>query len=140
MGITVNGNIIVKGDQVFDGGVKIVKNYGKADAEPEALTEEMLKDKIESVMNLIEKDRYWFPVCKYMMWEGLVAEDDFDGALALIQKHFPDVAFDPKDLSTKMNVGCFRKSLAEWVDDEDAPVHNKTFNKYKSIAEAMYHI
>lgn len=140
MGITVNGNIIVKGDQVFDGGVKIVKNCGATDNESEMLTEELMRDKIDSVRNIIDTQRMWFPVCKYMMWEGLVAEGDFSGALKMIQSWYPDVVFDAKDLSTHMNVGCFRKALTEWVDDTGAPVHNSTFNKYRNLAETLYHV
>lgn len=138
MSITVEGNLIVKGDQIFDGGVKIVRIAG-AEKEKEPLTEELLKQKVEAARNLIDKARLWFPVCKYMMWEGLVPEGDFEAALAMLQGMFPDVSFDPKDFSSKLNVGSFRKPLSEWVDDDSSPVHNTTFSRYKNIAELMYH-
>ena len=136
MGITVEGNLIVKGDQIFDGGIKVVRISGEEKA-AEPLTIEMLKEKVDLILNRIENGRLWFPVCKYMMWEGLVGEDDFKAAVEMLQGIYPDVAFNVKDLSS-LNCMSFRKSLDEW-DRNDAPVSN-AFMKYKNIAEALYHL
>lgn len=110
------------------------ESVGEKSKEP--LTMEMLKVKVDSIRDRIDKDRYWFPVCKFMMWEGLVAEGDFTAAKDVIQRLF-DVQINAKDLSVNLNVMSFRKVLAEW-DINDAPVAGSTFHKYKSIADALY--
>lgn len=136
MGITVNGNIIVKGDQVFDGGVKIVKNYGGADESDRPLTDAELQEKIERVREQIgNTKRLWFSVCKYMMWRRMVADGDFVSAVAKLEELYPGLALDAADMS-KLNVLSFRKKVDEW-DINDAPVKNTTFSKYLSIAEMM---
>lgn len=128
--------VIIKSPISGDGKVIYSEMLDKHDCAHKPLTEEALKTKVDSIRNRIDKDRYWFPVCKYMMWEGMVAEGDFNAAREIIQRLF-NADINPKDLSINMNVMSFRKSLQEW-SMSDAPVSGSTFNKYKSIAEALY--
>lgn len=135
MGITIYGNIIVKGDQIFDGGIKIVKGY-KEEEMKEPLTEEKLKEDVDFIIKRLENGRLWFPVCKYMMWRGLCAEGNFTAAVEILSRLYPHIALNAKDL-TSLNVLSFRKSLAEW-DLKDSPIKDfKTFNKYKDIASIL---
>lgn len=87
----------------------------------------------EARKTLITAKRLWFVPCKCLMWMEMVREDDFRTAASMIQEHFSDAEIDPKDLSAKVNVDCFRKSLDKWNDD-DAPVHGKTYEKYHDLA------
>ncbi len=138
MGITVNGNITVKGDQIFDGGIKVVHQYGQAEKK-EPLTEERLKEKVSLIRNKLENGRLWFPVCKFMMWEKMVPEGDFDAAAEIIKRLFPDVSLNAKDLSS-LNVFSFRKELKEW-NQEDSPIKDRTtFYRYKGIADLLYEL
>lgn len=135
MGITVQGNLIVKGDQIFDGGIKVVR-YGTTEEENEPLTMETLKEKVTLLRSRIENSRLWFPVCKYMMLENLCAEGDFVEATEKLKTLFPDEEFNAKDLS-RLNVMSFRKPFAEW-DEEDSPIKDRTtFFKYKSLGDAL---
>lgn len=142
MVINSGGMVIVKGDNIEEGGVKIVKNYygiddndGKLDFH-NPITEEQLVEKVNFVRDKIgNSQRLWFPVCKSMMWHKLVPEGDFNGAVAILERLFPDLKLNAKDLSS-MNVFCFQDDLEKWTD-EKAPVHGATFNKYYSIAELM---
>lgn len=126
-------------DIIEDGGVKIVKNYGTEEKKnKKPLTEEELKEKITFVRPKIgDRHRLWFPVCKYMMWNKMVSDGDFDSAVAIISRIMPEEAsnLNAKDLSS-LNVLCFAKELEEWKD-ADAPVHGSTYNKYYVIAELM---
>lgn len=138
MEIQNGGMVIIKGDNIENGGLKIVKNYGGADKtkkQEEPLTDVMLMEKIDRVRKHISAKRHWFPVCKYMMWRHVVAEGDFVMAAAKIETLYPDVKLDASDLS-RLNVLTFRKSLDKW-DANDAPVGNGAFNKYMMIAELM---
>lgn len=135
MGITVNGNILVKGDQIFDGGIKIV-NGEKEKEKKEPLTEEKLKENVDYVIKRLENGRLWFPVCKYMMWGGLCSEGDFTSAVEILSRLYPNISLNAKDLSS-LNVLSFRKSVEKW-DENDCPIKDlKTFYKYKSIATLL---
>lgn len=133
MGITVNGTLIVKGDQLNDDAVKIVHNHGGGNAKKEPLTVERLKENVDAVLERIENGRLWFSVCKYMMWENLCADGDFVAAVEILKPLYPDVAFNAKDLAS-LNVMSFRKPLAQW-DANDCPMKDlTTYNKYHSLA------
>lgn len=135
MGITVQGNLVVKGDQIFDGGVKIVK-CSQADEAKQPLTLEVLREKVSMVRNRIENGRLWFPVCKYMMLEGLCAEGDFQEAASRLTELFPEVEINAADLS-RLNVLSFRKPFDEWQED-DSPIKDRTtFFKYKSLGQLL---
>lgn len=135
MGLTVNGNVIVKGDQLFDNSVKIVKYEGEAQKE-EPLTEEVLKERVDFVKSRITNGRLWFPVCKFMMWKMLVPEGDFGSAVEILERLYPEEKLNAKDLAS-LNVLSFRKELAEW-DENDCPLKDRTtFHTYKNIAELM---
>lgn len=132
--VVVNKNC----DIIESGGLKIVKNYGEAKEENKMvvpLTEDELKRKIDFVRSKITSNRLWFSVCKVMMWNKMVSDGDFASAVAIIERLYPDVKLNAKDLAT-LNVCCFRKGLDQWTDD-DAPVHGAVFSKYYSIAELM---
>lgn len=136
MGITVQGNFIVKGDQINDYGVKVV--YGSEKKKEEGpLTIERLKEKVDCIRNRLESARLWFSVCKYMMWEGLCADGDFVDAVEKLQPIYPEVKFNAKDLAS-LNVLSLRKPLEEWRCDDSPFKDETTFNKYKNIADTLY--
>lgn len=100
------------------------------------LTEDELMERVANVRTLIgNTNRLWFPVCKYMMWRKMVPEGDFNSAVKIIEKLYPEVSLNPDDLSS-LNVLSFKKTLDEW-DVTNAPVKGTTFNKYYTIAELI---
>lgn len=138
MEIKEGGIVVINGDNIEAGGMKFVNQYGRVSQKTpdERLTEEVLKDKIERVICFIENKRLWFSVCKYMMWRKMVAEGDFKTAVDIIDRLFPNLGLDAKDLS-KLNVLSFSKELSQW-DPKDAPVKNTVFSKYYLIANQMF--
>ena len=138
MEIKEGGIVVINGDNIEAGGLKVVNQYGQHAKMPEdgKLTEDMLKDKVERVMLLITNKRLWFSVCKYMMWKGMVADGDFKSAVDIIDRLFPNLGLDAKDLS-KLNVLSFSKELSQW-NPKDAPVQNTVFSKYYLIANQMF--
>lgn len=126
------------GDIIESGAIKIENHYGSDDKKQhseEVLTEEELTRKIDFVRSRITTNRLWFPVCKYMMWHKIVSEGDFKAAVEIVQRLYPDVKLDAKDLSS-LNVQSFSKGLDVW-NEKDAPVRGMTFNKYYCIAQMM---
>lgn len=140
MEIKDGGIVVINGDNIEAGGMKVVNQYGSSANKPqeEKLTEEQLRDKIERVRPFIENKRLWFPVCKYMMWRKMVAEGDFKTAVDILDRLFPEpkLGLDYKDLS-KMNVDSFSKELSRW-DPKNAPVSHTIFSKYYLIANQMF--
>lgn len=138
MGLTVNGNVYVKGDQLFDNSMKIVKGSAEA-ARKESLTMELMRQKIDAVLPMISNGRMWFPVCKYMMEEGLCPEGDFKDAAEKIKELLPDAIVNATDLS-RLDVLSFRKKIVEW-DENDSPIKDRTtFHRYKHIGEALFEV
>lgn len=140
MEIKEGGIVIIKGDNIEDGGLKIVKNYGGVANEGEKkvklLTEDELREKVARVRTHIGRtNRLWFPVCKYMMWRKMVADGDFVTAVAKLESMYPELKLNADDLSS-LNALSFTKRVDEW-DPENAPVHGATFSKYLTIAELM---
>lgn len=138
MEIKEGGFVVIKGDNIENGGLKIVKNYGSGAEGAKAekpLTDEELKEKIERVKKHLTNKRLWFSVCKYIMQRHMVGDGDFVSAADKIEELYPGTNLDPDDLS-RMNVMSFRKSHDNW-DINNAPVKNTTFSKYLVIAELM---
>lgn len=138
MEVQNGGVVIIKGDNIENGGLKIVKNYGGSEEQKKAeepLTDMELMEKIERVRQKITTKRLWFPVCKYMMWRKMVADGDFTAAVKKLDELIPGLELDAVDLS-KLNVLSFRKRFEEW-DINNSPVKNTTFSKYLVIAEMM---
>lgn len=139
MEIKEGGLVIIKGDNIENGGIKIVRGYEPSEGlahKEKTLTEDELMKRIEKVRTHIgNTNRLWFPVCKYMMWRKMVPEGDFNSAVNILKKLYPDVKLNPDDLSS-LNVLSFKKSLDEW-DPTNAPVKGTTFNKYYTIAELI---
>lgn len=140
MEVQNGGMVIIKGDNIENGGLKIVKNYGQDATEEKKtkapLTDAELMEKIERVRKHIGTvKRLWFPVCKYMMWHRMVAEGDFVTAVAKLEELYPGLGLSAHDLS-KMNALSFQKTSDKW-DANNAPVANATFGKYMAVAELM---
>lgn len=138
MEVKEGGIVIVKGDNIENGGLKIVygneAQEGKKTKEP--LTEEELMRKIERVRSHIgTTNRLWFSVCKYMMWGRMVSDGDFGTAVAILERLYPELKLNSDDLSS-LNVLSFKKEVKDW-DPLNAPVKGATFNKYLIIAELM---
>ena len=138
MEIKDGGIVIVKGDNIENGGLKIVygneAHEGKKTKEP--LTEEELMRKIERVRSHIgTTNRLWFSVCKYMMWGRMVSDGDFSTAVAILERLYPELKLNSDDLSS-LNVLSFKKEVKDW-NPLNAPVKGATFNKYLIIAELM---
>lgn len=142
MEVKEGGLVIIKGDNIENGGLKIVKDYRGAGGEgcegnkkEKPLTEEELKKKVDFVKPRIKVKKLYFSVCRYMMWRKMVPERDFQGACEILERLYPGLNLDPDDLDSYY-VLSFRKTLDEW-NPEDAPVHGKTYNKYYTVAELM---
>ncbi len=137
MEVKEGGIVIVKGDNIENGGLKIV--YGSDASEErkkEPLTEDELKRKVERVLTHIgTTNRLWFSVCKYMMWGRMVSDGDFGTAVSILERLYPHLKLNADDLSS-LNVLSFKKEVKDW-DPLNAPVKGATFNKYLIIAELM---
>jgi len=141
MEVNDGGLVIVNGDQMFDGSLKIV--YGgegaskkKHEDDEPPLTDEELKRKCDGVRSRIgNTDRLWFPVCRYIMWRKRVAEGDFDSAVAIIERLYPGLKLNADNIAENYAFS-FTKTLDKW-DPQNAPVRGTTYNKYYSIAELM---
>lgn len=100
MEIKDGGIVVINGDNIEAGGMKIVHHHGGGNGDApkgnEPLTEEQLRGKVERAMPFITTKRLWFPVCKYMMWRGMVAEGDFKTAVDKLNASFPILVLMPK--------------------------------------------
>lgn len=139
MEVKEGGLVIIKGDNIENGGLKIVRGYDlSADKSENAkpLTEDELMQRVEGVRSHIGKtNRLWFPVCKYMMWRKMVTDGDFQSAVRILERLYPELSLNADDLSS-LNVYSFKKPLDEW-EPTNAPVKGTTFNKYYTIAELI---
>lgn len=141
MNVNAGGMVIIKGDQINSGGMKIVKVYGgesekKEKDEYKVLTEEDLKRKIEFVKPHIgTTKKLYFSVCRYMMWCKMVPERDFAAAVEILNRLYPELNLNADYMGT-LYVASFRKKLEEW-NPQDAPVKGVTYNKYYTVAELM---
>lgn len=105
-------------------------------AEPEKLTDDVLRDKINRVLPRINANRLWFCIVKVLMLRGVVAYDDFEGAKALIDRLYPSGypnPFDPYDLR-KLHDGCFRLPLNEWQITTSPYKRPAEFKAYHNLA------
>lgn len=82
----------------------------------------------------IKGNRSWFSVYRVLVDRKRVADEDFNGFASLLNEMMGDEAPEPdlKDLS-RMNVGCFRKKLKFWRE-EDAPVQGSRYFQYHKLA------
>lgn len=139
----VKGNFIVLGNYIENQTNYGEQHFGTSEGaeglaglnDEQPLNEDTLKKKTDKLKDQITTNRLWFPVCKYMMWKKMVGDGDFNSAVSILQRLYPNLKLDAKDLSS-LNVLCFTKELEEWKD-EDAPVHGNTFSRYYSIAQLM---
>ena len=139
MEVKEGGIVVIHGDNIEAGGLKVVHQYGSGSSAPkknEPLTEDELREKVESVRQHIGTiKRLWFPVCKYMMWHSMVGDGDFVTAVAILERLYPELHLDADDLSS-LNVLSFSKPLKEW-NPNDAPVKGTYFSKYFLIANLL---
>ena len=97
-----------------------------------------LRSAIDQLLPLISQNRHWFGVAKALMWRGWVADGDFAGAVSLLESLYPDglpYRPDSNDLSSKVNVGTWSKTLDRW-DINDCPVQQyNRYSQYVAVAE-----
>ncbi|MCQ2220453.1 MAG: hypothetical protein MJZ12_03615 [Prevotella sp.] len=131
MDFHIGGDYKHYGDNIEKGGRKVVYNGGKNSNE---LTKEGLKKKIDKVHPHIKNSRLWFSVCKYMMWEHMCAEMDFEGACEILLELYPNLTLDAKSMQ-KLNVFSLKEELDDWKFEYDQPFKDeKTFEEYKFVA------
>lgn len=142
-GMTINFNApIINNGGTINGNIYYPHGYEarwqqEAEERKEPLTVEVLKRKVDSIRSLITDGRLWFPVCKYMMWEGLCVDGDFTDAVEKLHSIYPDVKLNAKDLSS-LNTDSLRKPLEQWDFKDSQFKIETTFNKYRNIAQALY--
>lgn len=105
-------------------------------SEKEELTDENLRNKINSVLPKITSNRLWFCIIKVLMLHGLVAYDDFEDGKKLICRLYPNGypnEFDPYDIK-KLHDGCFRLPLNEWRQDTSPFKRPAEFRAYQNLA------
>lgn len=132
MDFHITGDYKHYGDNIEKGGKKIVYNGDKSNTK--TLSEEELKKKIDKVLPHIKNARLWFSVCKYMMWEHMCAEMDFEGACEILLKLYPNLTLDAKSMQ-KLNVFTLKEELEDWEYEYDQPFKDeKTFEEYRFVA------
>lgn len=82
----------------------------------------------------VQGNRLWYSVYRVLADRKCIVEEDFNGFASLLNEMMGDEApeLDLKDLS-RMNVGCFRKKLKFWRE-EDAPVQGSRYFRYYKLA------
>lgn len=129
--ITKNYNF---GKQFFDNS----KNYefnngGKAKKYEGKLTKDILKQKVDKIMPLILSKQMYFVVCKYMMWENLCHEGEFQDAIDILEELYPGLGLSYTNIIA-LNKGSFRKTLDEWSLSDCPFKQESTFEKYEELA------
>lgn len=85
----------------------------------------------------IETGRIWFAVYRAMVDCKIIKKDDYTGFLSILSDHMLQCpTINVKDLSTKMDILSFRRSVKEW-DIRNAPVGGRTFYNYQEVATAF---
>lgn len=114
----------------------IYTNRSGQEQQPEELTDDDLRNKINQVLPLMKNSRHWFSIIKVLMLHGQVLDGDFEAGKNLIERLYPagvTLKIDPADLS-KLHTGSFRLPVVSWVQN-DAPVaRSAEFFQYRSIA------
>ena len=83
----------------------------------------------------IEVARHWFSVYRVLADSTLINKEDFSGFCKLVASLVPMHEHLPKDVEmSRLNVGCFKKPLAEW-NMETAPVKGKHYFTYLFIGK-----
>lgn len=123
---------------------EVVNVYGK-DAmkeEHEELTDEVLRNKINQVLPMMQgkgNQRKWFCIAKVLMLRGLVVNGDFDAAGKFIRRLYPNGLspdYDARDLA-RLHTGTFMLPINFW-NPNDAPVTRPAeFNQYLQLAKSF---
>ena len=106
------------------------------------LSDEKLKQKIDSVRHLIKCGRDWFPILCVLMEHHYLSSGDFTGGVTLLERFYgEDKTFhkpDAHDMMSKLYTRPFNEELKEWERYEALDrFEEKRLKKYLSIAEAF---
>jgi hypothetical protein len=96
-------------------------------------------ERIDRVIKMIGPEikiaRQWYAVCRSMMDETVVGEDEYDIFCAKVKRVLPYHQHLPKVAEMQaMAVESFAKPVSKW-EERRAPVKGKRFKTYKSLAE-----
>lgn len=96
-------------------------------------------ERIDRVIKMIGPEikiaRQWYAVCRSMMDETVVGEDEYDIFCAKVKRVLPYHQHLPKVAEMQaMAVESFAKPVSKW-EERRAPVKGKRFKTYKSFAE-----
>ena len=105
-----------------------------ADEEPK-ITEQRVNEVIRIVAADIKIGRQWYAVCRSMMDEQIVADNEYDVFCKRVRKVVPNHEHLPRpDEMQAMAVESFSKPVSKW-DEKKAPVKGKRYKAYKDLAE-----
>lgn len=98
------------------------------------LSDDELRQKIDSVRHMIKYGRDWFPILCVLMQRHYLADGDFTQGVNLLDRLYGGDVYkkpDPHDLKSKLYMKPYDRGLDEWESNE------KTKQKYLSIARAF---
>lgn len=102
-------------------------------APPLQVTREQALAAIREVAQMVKSGRQWYAVHRALVQREVVAEEDYDATISLVQEAVAQHEFMPTRVELqRMAVGSFRKSISEW-NPKNAPVQGKRFNDYQTI-------
>jgi len=96
---------------------------------------------IASVSKSFKKQNHWFAIIKPLMWKGLIAEGDYEGAVTFIKKLFPNGVNKQFTADDIRKLDCFSmsKKLEKW-DENNAPLHGARYMVIKAYTEAFWNL
>ncbi len=121
----------VQGNQVFGR-----ESEAEEVAEKKELTDDRLRDLINTIIPKITQNRHWFCVGKVLMLRGVIAYDDFDALKELLERLYPagfPNKFEPADLR-RLHDGCFRLPLKDWEITTSPFKRAAEFKAYYNLA------
>lgn len=122
--------------RVPDKAMKALVDEFKANNEEEPKVSERRSDDVIRIVGPeIKIARHWYAVCRSMMDETVVGEDEYDVFCLKVRRVLPYHKHLPKEAEMQaMAVESFAKSVGKW-EERRAPVKGKRFKAYKTIAE-----
>lgn len=118
----------------------------KKDVSKKTYDDEDIARAIKGAMEMMEQrmlkgSRPWFAVYRTFTDKGIVANGDYNGFYAIIERLMGDEMprINIKDMRASLDIMSFAKPVSEWVIDK-APVPKSKFFDYKDVAIATANV
>ena len=103
-------------------------------AKRHVITQERVDETIIAMAPSIKNGRQWYAVMRPLVDREKMENTDFEGFCQLVARLVPQHEHLPNpEQMSRMAVQSFKRAVVAW-DEDDAPVHGKTFYTYKRIA------